>query len=197
MLILVGLLAPLLLQCTKGKSSINAAKEGINYVGTAGNYTDKYAPNDSLKDPIEFYVKTKLGRPLPDVKTEFRAFNITAADTAGVAVDVVAAAMAAGWDSNDFTIDETGTLTSKPCADSYERDLCSGALSGGSTVTNTEGKATVGLRTANAPSAVLGIAMKVPKDSTAANLIQFVKIRLASMMNLQKAAAPKFNRHLL
>ena len=81
MLILVGFMLPLVLQCTKGKNSINAAKEGVNYVGTAGNYTDKYAPNDSLKDPIEFYVKTKLGRPLPDVKTEFRAFNITAANT--------------------------------------------------------------------------------------------------------------------
>ena len=170
-----------ILSCNKGKNSVQEASLGYNFTAAAQEVPGSFSPNTLLEFPFKFIVTSKEGRPISRVKTEFKAFVISEAITAGLSDERIARAIFANWDSVYFNINETGELTQKGCSASSIRDVCAGQISGGTAETNMDGISTVGFKTANNLSAVIAVAMKVPSDSLAGNLVQFAKIRIQSL----------------
>ncbi|MCX6126279.1 MAG: hypothetical protein NTV34_16220 [Proteobacteria bacterium] len=123
---------------------------------------------------------TKSGKPVPGVQSEFRSFNITDADSVGISDNGLKEIMLAGWNDESFNVGADGKLGSASCDGGSSRVACAGEVSGGSKLSDEDGRTTVGFRTPNTPSAVLAVAMRVPAGAEASNLIQFVRIKVVS-----------------
>ena len=175
---LVFLLA--LSACTKATQSVKSATDGSKYTATPGETKTKYPPNTQLSDRVTFVIKNKTGTPIPNIVTEFKLFDVTLADKAGISDEQIKSELFAKWEDTNFLMDAAGSLSQSSCILGPYRDPCLGEISGGTSLTNQSGETGVGYRTPNLPGAVLAIAVRVPTKSAAADLVQFVKIRILS-----------------
>ena len=173
-------LAMLMWACTKGTKSVNAAKDGSNFGSTVPELVGPFAPNKSISEAIRFVITTKEGRVLPGINVEFKAFDITLASQAGLDKAAMAESMQSNWNSPAFVMDAKGAITGTACDSGTTRESCVGILSGASKTTNQIGEASVGFTTPNYPSGVIAIALRVPEESAASQLLQFVTVRITS-----------------
>lgn len=166
--------------CMKGSKSANDARGGGKFKATPGEIKASYAPNYTLETPIKFTITTLEGRPIPNVLTDFRAFDVTASHQAGISDANLRAEMIAKWNDGNFIMNPNGVIDGSKCDAGFTREACVGILSGASSTTNQNGEASVGFSTPNSPGAVIAIAVKVPESSNAADLVEFVKIKLTT-----------------
>lgn len=164
----------------KGSKSATDARSGGKFKATPSELKNFYAPNFTLEGPITFKITNIEGLPIPNVKTEFRVFEITAGHSAGLSDDALRNEMIAKWNDGNFMMNSKGVIDGAKCDAGFTRDACAGILSGASLTTNQNGDATVGFSTPNSPGAVLAVAVKVPENSNASDLVAFVKVRVAT-----------------
>ncbi len=173
--------ASLLTSCTKGtKNAAGVRASATNWKATPGELKNQYPPNKTILDPIKFVVTTKEGSPVPNINVEFKAFDVTPAYNGGVSTEAMKAEILNKWSDGNYVMNSSGSIAGNTCDAGFTRDICVGMLSGPSKVTNQNGEATVGLTTPNAPGGVIAVALRVPEDSTASELIEIVLVKITS-----------------
>lgn len=167
--------------CTKGaKSAASVRAAASNWKATPEELKNTYPANRTILDPIKFVVTTREGSPVPNIKVEFKAFDVTPAFNGGVSNEAIKAEILRKWSDGNFVMNSAGSIAGNTCDAGFTRDLCVGMLSGPSQVTNQNGEATVGFTTPNAPGGVMAVAMRVPQHSTASELLEMVLVKITS-----------------
>ena len=163
--------------CMKGAKTVAGARGGSNFKAIPGELKTSYPPNQNITR-ITFTIKSNEGSPISGVSTDFRAFDVTAADQAKVSPEKMRAEMMAKWNDGNYIMNADGVIASTVCDAGFTRDVCTGNLAGPTSVTNQKGEASVGFTTPNAPGGTIAVAVRVPQDTTAGDLIEFVLIRI-------------------
>lgn len=163
--------------CMKGAKTVAGARGGSNFKAIPGELKTSYPPNQNITR-ITFTIKSNEGSPISGVSTDFRPFDVTAADQAKVSPDKMRAEMMAKWNDGNYMMNADGVIASTVCDAGFTRDVCTGNLAGPTSVTNQKGEASVGFTTPNAPGGTIAVAVRVPQDTTAGDLIEFVLIRI-------------------
>lgn len=191
------------LSCSKGKSTVDKAKESANYKAkNAKNYENVIA-GSTFPDNIEFFVTTDSAVPLPEIGSEFRAFDITALFGGGTSISparvpAMLKSIQENWDTAFFTLDAEGNITtSLTCENGVTREACVGSLTGSSSKTDREGRAFTGYKTPDRPGAVIAVVLKVPDGSSAANLMQYSTIQVQSWTDWGKRGESPLEASLL
>ena len=175
---LVGLTLYSFAACTKGGKTASAVRSGGSWKATPGEVQAQYPPNKTISDALKFVITTKEGSPVPNIAVDFRAFDVTPAYNAGVPVENMKQEILSKWNDGNFVMGSKGSIASSVCDAGFTREVCVGLLSGPSRVTNQNGEATVGFTTPNSPGGVMAVAVRVPENTTAADLIEILLIKI-------------------
>ncbi len=191
------------ISCSKGKSTVDQSKERNNYSAKNGKNYENVSAGYTFSENIEFFVTSDSSVPLPEIGSEFRAFDISAlfGGATSIAPEKIPAMLKSfqdNWNTSFFILDADGGITTNlTCDNGVTREACVGALTGSSSKTDRDGRAFTGYRSPDRPGAVIAVVLKVPEGSSASNLMQYSTIQVQSWKDWGKRGESPLEASLL